>query len=341
MTTHLATTQNQWAETLTARQAHLLQSWAWGELKTRFGWRAWRIQIEEAMAQVLFRRLPLGLSIAYIPKGPVVEWDDAVQVRSLLSAIRAEARKQKAIFLKLEPDVLTNAPQAEAIVAFLQELGFIPGDTIQPRTSQIIDISPAEEDILVRMKQKTRYNIRLAQKKGVTIREGDLRDVAIFHEMSQVTASRDGFDIHSRSYYETAFELFAPERCTLLLAEYQGDPLAALMVFRQDRAAYYFYGASNNHQRNLMPTYLLQWSAIEWARRQGCTRYDLWGIPDDAPTTLEAEFQQRNDGLWGVYRFKRGFGGEIVRSIGAFDYVYNWPLYQMYKLYRRLSGFQL
>ena len=334
---HLLTPQTQWTETLTTRQGHLLQSWAWGELKSRFGWLARRIQVEGAIAQVLFRRLPLGLSIAYVPKGPAVEWDDTVQVRTLLSAIRAEAKKQKAIFLKIEPDVLTTAPQAETITDFLYNSGFVPSDTIQPRTSKIIDISPDEDDILAGMKQKTRYNIRLAQKKGITIREGDLRDVAVFHEMSQITAGRDGFGIHDQDYYKTAFQLFAPEHCTLLLAEYKGDPLAALMVFQQDRIAYYFYGASNNHRRNLMPTYLLQWAAIEWARRHNCTQYDLWGIPDADLATLEAEFQQRSDGLWGVYRFKRGFGGEIVRSIGAFDYVYNLPLYQMYKMYRQLK----
>ena len=107
------------------------------------------------------------------------------------------------------------------------------------------------------------------------------------------------------------------------------------MVFRHGPDAYYLYGASSNEERNRMPAYGLQWAAMQWARRQGCTRYDLWGIPDADAERLEAEFMERSDGLWGVYRFKRGFGGDIVRSIGAFDYVYNAPLYQMYRLYRK------
>ena len=107
------------------------------------------------------------------------------------------------------------------------------------------------------------------------------------------------------------------------------------MAFRQGQDAYYFYGASSNEYRNLMATYLIQWAAIRWAKSQGCTRYDLWGIPDADLTTLEAEFQQRRDGLWGVYRFKRGFGGQVVQSIGAYDYVYSPLLYQLYNLRRK------
>ena len=191
------------------------------------------------------------------------------------------------------------------------------------------------------MKQKTRYNIRLAQRKGVTIREGGIDDLAIFYELSQITAARDGFGIHTLAYYEAAYRFFAPDGCALLIAEIQAEskgqpePLAALMVFRQGETAYYLYGASSNRHRNLMPAYLLQWAAIEWAKRQGCGRYDLWGIPDAEPAVLEAEFTNRHDGLWGVYRFKRGFGGQVVRSLGAFDYVYRPALYRAYRWWRR------
>jgi lipid II:glycine glycyltransferase (peptidoglycan interpeptide bridge formation enzyme) len=122
----------------------------------------------------------------------------------------------------------------------------------------------------------------------------------------------------------------------LLLAEYKQKLLAALMTFRHGNDAYYFYGASSSSHRNLMPAYLLQWEAIQWAKGYHCKSYDLWGIPDAPPSRLEAEFTQRTDGLWGVYRFKRGFGGQIIRSIGAFDYVYNPQLYKVYRFYRRL-----
>ena len=317
---------------------HLLQGWAWGELKRHFGWAPVRVQVGEALAQILFRQLPLGLSIAYIPKGPVVDWADESTRNALLAALHPIAKKHRAIFLKIEPNVQHSdppSPQAGAAAQGLQQAGFIPAGSIQPRRSQVLDITGSDEAILGAMKQKTRYNIRLAGRKGIAIRQGTAQDVGTFHDLSRLTAERDGFGVHSLAYYQTAYQLFAPDRCALLLAEYEGTPLAGLMVFKQKQTAYYFYGASSNQERNRMPTYLLQWAAIEWARQQRCTRYDLWGIPDAEPAELEAEFKNRSDGLWGVYRFKRGFGGDIVRSLGAFDFVYKPALYNLYKWWRR------
>ena len=330
----MTVTPTAWAAIIEAQRGHLLQSWAWGELKSRFGWAAERIQVGEAAVQLLLRQLPLGFSIAYVPKGPLVDWADSAQCETLLTAIHTAARKKRAVFLKIEPDVSTAGPLAPTVNRFLTERGFNPAETIQPRTSQVLDLSASEAHLLQAMKQKTRYNIRLAQKKGVTIRSGDEADLTAFYDLSLLTAQRDGFGIHDLAYYQLAYRLFAPDRCALLLAEFEGRPLAALMVFRQGAKAYYFYGASSNEERNRMPTYLLQWATIEWGQQQGCTAYDLWGIPDANPATLEAEFQARSDGLWGVYRFKRGFGGEVVRSVGAFDFVYNPMLYRLYRLRR-------
>jgi lipid II:glycine glycyltransferase (peptidoglycan interpeptide bridge formation enzyme) len=348
-------TPEQWAGLIEARQGHVLQSWAWGELKSRFGWTARRVQGDEAAAQILFRRLPLGLTIAYIPRGPMVDWANPAQCRALFSIIHAEARQRRAIFLKVEPDLDTlwdadhgqvgpahgsDPPSShETALDFLAAAGFIPADTIQPRTSLIIDLSQDEAAVLAAMKQKTRYNIRLAEKRGVTVRQGSAADVATFHALARTTAQRNEFGVHSLAYYQTAYDLFAPDRCALLIAEVEGEPLAALMVFGQGQTAYYFYGASSNRQRQLMAPYLVQWAAIRWAQSRGSCCYDLWGIPDADPASLETGFEQRQDGLWGVYRFKRGFGGRYVRSIGAFDYVYQPLLYPVYKLYRkRLTG---
>ena len=205
---------------------------------------------------------------------------------------------------------------------------------IQPPRTIIIDIRKGEEEILGRMKQKTRYNIRLAEKKGVSVRAWD--DIDSFHKMMLVTGDRDSFGIHSPEYYRRAYELFRPEgMCELLVAEYEGKPLAALMVFGRGRRAWYFYGASTDEERNRMPTYLLQWEAINWAKMHGCQEYDLWGVPDEDEKTLESNFEKRHDGLWGVYRFKRGFGGELKRVAQAMDRVYN-PL--LYWAYLRLAG---
>ncbi|RME76403.1 MAG: peptidoglycan bridge formation glycyltransferase FemA/FemB family protein [Chloroflexi bacterium] len=327
--------QTLWDDLVARQQGHLLQTWAWGELKSRFGWQAVRLQAEEAAAQVLFRRLPLGLTIAYVPRGPMgLDWADTRQCRAFFSALHAEARRRRAVFLKLEPDLPLDAPAAETARRILQEAGFAPADTIQPRASLVVPIDRPEPDILAAMKQKTRYNIRLAEKRGVTVRQGGAEDVAVFHRLSLTTAERNRFGVHSLPYYQTAFRLFAPRQCALLLADYEGLVIAGLMVFRQGQTAYYLYGASDDAHRNVMAPYLLQWEAMRWARAQNCTRYDLWGIPDEDLPVLEAEFKNRQDGLWGVYRFKRGFGGAYVRMLGGFDFVYRPLLYRLYRLRR-------
>lgn len=344
-------TPTHWDEHLKTHRGHLLQSWAWGELKSRFGWTALRLRVAEAAAQILFRRLPFGLTIAYVPKGPILDWSDSLQCQALFSIIHAEAQKRRAVFLKVEPDLWSVADcpgaagqppelpskRSQVAIDFLQEAGFVLADAIQPRTSLMVDISGPEEMILAAMKQKTRYNIRLAEKKGVTVRRGSPDDLVTFHRLALTTAERNDFGVHSLDYYQTAYSLFSPDRCALLLAEFEAKPLAALLVFRHSEEAYYFYGASANEHRRLMAPYLIQWRAMNWAKSRGCTHYDLWGIPEAGPARLEAEFPHRHDGLWGVYRFKRGFGGRWRQSIGAYDYVYSSALYKLYKLRRQLG----
>jgi peptidoglycan pentaglycine glycine transferase (the first glycine) len=150
--------------------------------------------------------------------------------------------------------------------------------------------------------------------------------------MIQETAVRDRFGAHIPAYYKRAYELFHPKgECEVFVALYEGQPLAALMVFARGIRSWYLYGASTAQHRNLMPNYLLQWESMRWARSRGCTQYDLWGVPDENLETLETEFTSHHGGLWGVYRFKRGFGGELVRSVGAWDRAYNKPLYWIYR----------
>jgi len=132
------------------------------------------------------------------------------------------------------------------------------------------------------------------------------------------------------------YRLFVPQGIgRLLLAEYEGKLIAGVMVFAWGDKAWYMYGASSDAHRDRMPNYLLQWQAMLWAKSRGCRTYDLWGIPDEDEETLEAHFLERHDGLWGVYRFKRGFGGRVLRYVGAWDQVYR-PV--LYWLYRRAPG---
>ena len=284
-----------------------------------------------AGAQLLFRRLPGGVGqLAYVPKGPLVDWDDRTQVEQLTAALDQAALTQGAIALTAEPDLTEAAANREKLLSLgFRESAF---HAIQPRSTLVVDLTSDEEQILLAMKSKTRYNIRLASRKGVAVREGNEEDVAAFNALLAATADRSDFGIHPPGYYEAAFRLFAPRGwARLLLAEVESDPVAGLIVFALPPRAYYFYGASSNAHREKMAPYLLQWEAMRWAKSIGCTSYDLWGIPDVDWETLEAQFIERSDGLWGVYRFKRGFGGDLVRSIGAWDRVYAPLRYRLLK----------
>jgi peptidoglycan pentaglycine glycine transferase (the first glycine) len=319
-----------WADRVRAApNGHLLQSWAWGELKARFGWRVVRLAVGSAGAQVLFRTLPLGLgSIAYVPRGPAADFRDETALAALLNGIRLLARTDRAICLKIEP----NQEDDPELARRLHALGFRPSpQKVQPRRTILVDLDAEPEEILARMKQKTRYNIRLAGRKGVTVRPGTEDDLPAFYNLMTVTGQRDDFGIHSRAYYEAAHRLLVSTGCgRLFLAEYGGRLLAALVVVAFGDTATYLYGASSEAERQRMPAYLLQWEAMLWAREQGCRAYDLWGVPDEDEATLEAGFTERNDGLWGVYRFKRGFGGRLARTIGAWDLVYAPFRYRLY-----------
>jgi peptidoglycan pentaglycine glycine transferase (the first glycine) len=318
---------------------HLLQTWAWGELKGRFGWRVRRVAVGDASAQVLFRPLPARLgTLAYVPRGPAVDYGDAAALRALLDALHPVARRERAICLKIEPNVPQGAPAGDApIESRLRGLGFRPSpQQVQPRRTLLVDLAPEPDQILAAMKQKTRYNIRLAARRGVTVRPGGQADLPAFYRLMAETAARDGFGIHTLAYYQAAHHLFLPDRGRLLLAEYQGQLLAGLVVFAFAGQAVYMYGASSGEQRALMPTYLLQWESMLWARQRGCRTYDLWGVPDEDEETLEAHFQARSDGLWGVYRFKRGFGGRLLRAAGAWDLVYAPLRYRLYELALRV-----
>jgi lipid II:glycine glycyltransferase (peptidoglycan interpeptide bridge formation enzyme) len=206
-----------------------------------------------------------------------------------------------------------------------------------------VDIRPSEKEILAAMKSKTRYNIRLADRKGVRVERGKREDIETFNHLMSITGERDDFGVRSAAYYRRVWELFEPlGMAHMLIARMGQEPIAALMAFACGKKAWYMYGASSNRHRETMPNYALQWEAIRWAKSRGCETYDLYGVPDQELETLESSFTERSDGLWGVYRFKRGFGGDLVRYAGAYDYVYRRSLYWLYhRLVERRSQMPL
>ena len=305
-----------------ASSGHLLQSWGWGELKAHAGWSPLRLalwQDEEiiAAATVLRRtapRFPLHAGhLAYIPKGPVLDWSDPALCATFFSQLTAYLRRQGAISLRIEPgeDMLMT----ELALKCMQDMHMRPVAPVQPLRTIILDLAPSEETLLAQMKEKWRYNVRLAARRGVTIRVAETPDaVHSWYHLLETTGARDQFGIHSCNYYLDAWHIFAPRNeARLLLAEHDGQLLAGIFVGLFARQAIYLYGASGNEQRQLMPNYLLQWEAIRWAKQQGALTYDFWGIPatDDG-----------DEAMAGVYRFKRGWGGRIVQFPGCYEVVY-------------------
>jgi lipid II:glycine glycyltransferase (peptidoglycan interpeptide bridge formation enzyme) len=331
-----------------------LQTSAWAALKSRFEWQAARVVVGDLNAPIggasILLRRAAGVTLAYAPRGPVVEWDDEDATRLVMAAVAREARNRGASVLLVEPE-LPDSPAAQQLLA---RLGLHRSRTIQPPSTVMLDIRGDEEAVLARMKSKWRYNVRLAERKGVTVRELRRDELPVFGKLMAETAVRDHFYAHSDDYYATAYDLLTPTMGAFLVAEYQGVPLGALVVLCCGKMAWYVWGASSNRERGRMPNHALQWAAMRWARQRGATRYDFWGIPDEIgkvavglahgsgagvpvdeiPIDLEA---LPNHDLWGVYRFKQGFGGEVVRHVGTWEMPLKNGGYQLYQVGRELQ----
>jgi peptidoglycan pentaglycine glycine transferase (the first glycine) len=314
---------------------HLLQTWEWAQCKQPYGWQSIPVQWENAAAMVLQRSAtPFHLKILYAPRGPLLDWQNTDLRHRVLADLEALTRRQKAIFIKIDPEILlgtgipgtTDAqenPTGKEITEELTQRGwrFSP-EQIQFRNTALLDLTGSEEQWLARMKQKTRYNIRLAEKKGVTVRQGTANDLPLLYQMYAETSVRDGFVIRPREYYFAIWETFMQQEMAFpLIAEVENEPVAALILFCFAGRAWYLYGMSRNLHRETMPNYLLQFAAMRFARARGCDQYDLWGAPD---------VFDESDSMWGVFRFKDGLGCTVLRTIGAWDYPARPLLYTLY-----------
>lgn len=314
---------------LSIRYAHVLQSWAWGEIKARHGWTPHRVVFKEnnstvACAQILRRPLPrTPFGVVYVPKGPALDFENAELYARVLTELERIARQQRAIFIKIDPDVRVNTPAAQILK---QRAWRVSVEQIQFHNTVTLDLARSENEILAAMKPKWRYNIRLAEKKGVTIERPETGDWKSFYDMYAETSTRDGFLIRSFEYYRNVWTTMSDAgQARLFLARVNEETVAGIILFLFGRRAWYFYGASRNTHRELMPNHLLQWEAMRWAKAQGCTEYDFWGAPDILEDTAP---------MFGVYKFKMGFGGEFVERIPAHDFVVNRALYWLYAVAR-------
>lgn len=297
----------------------VLQTTKWGKLKENSGWTyhplgALEQGVLQGVALILTKKLPLfGATLAYSPRGPLFSSQEA-----LLALLRAGAqllRKEGTLVWKMDP-AITSGDQLWLDTASSQGLKSV--DTgldfqgVQPRFVMTLDLNHSLDTLLKNMKSKTRYNIRYAERKEVrvtSVKEKKL--LSLFYCLLQETAQRDGFTIRPLSYFEAMWDHLVENNMAQVFLAYQHSiPLAGAICFRSGHRAWYVYGASSNENRNLQAAHLVQWEMIKWAKSLGCKIYDFRGVSGD----LNPEHP-----LYGLYRFKEGFGARLESYVGEFD----------------------
>lgn len=332
MSTVSANQKEEWDQFVIANNGSFLQSWSWGEFQESLGRRIWRLEISGLKALVIKHNLPLGKNYLYCPRGPIVQRTTNNKQRTInlfLDQVTKITKKEKSIFFKIEPDNKDDrdSPSETILGTRIVSEGlslFRSSKQIQPAKTLILDITKSEKELLSQLHQKTRYNIRLAQRKGVIIEPAnDNGATDTFLDLLEQTAKRDKFHLHPKEYYQKMLEVLGQEgMIKLFLAKYQNKIVAANLICFFGQTATYLHGASDYNFHQLMAPHFLQWRAISQAKSQGLKYYDFWGIDEKK---------------WpGVTRFKKGFAGEKIIYPGSFDSIFQPWWYRLYNLARRI-----
>jgi len=304
-------------------KGHFMQSPEWAKVKSF--WKNEIIFVKDSEGEIkgamsiLIRKIPiLRYTMMYSPRGPVCDPHDAETLKELLEKAKQLAKKYKSYVLKIDPDIEIEDVEFEEIIKNLGcniLRGLKNYEGIQPRFVFRLDIkNKTEDEIMQAFHHKTRYNIRLAEKKGVEIKIGTREDLGEFYKIMVETGIRDNFVVRSREYYEKVFDCLGPEHLRLYMASFEGKPISGTIAILYGNKCWYLYGASKNEHRNLMPNYLLQWEMIKWAIESGCEIYDFRGVPGNI---------DENNPLIGLYKFKVGFKGKFTEFVGMIEYVFN------------------
>lgn len=370
--------KEKWDDFVLANKGDFLQSWEWGEFQKSFGKTIWRLAVIDekseflAAALLIKHRLPLGKNYLYCSRGPLLKIPNPkfqppnkIQIKNfealklIFDKIKEIAKKENSVFLKWEPaascfNVIAsleysghgNPVSVEINSDFYKSFEIVNSSVnLQPHDTLILDLNKAEEELLAGMKQKTRYNIRLAEKHGVKVRVSDKDtfepDFEKFWDLTEETTSRDKFQSHDKEYYRVMLKNLgggiSSKKCTakLFLAEFEGKILAAnIMIFFGDRAIY-LHGASGAAHRNLMAPYLLQWEQIKKSREMGFKEYDFWGVK----SRLQPATRNPQPNNWeGITRFKTGFGGREINYPDAIDIVYQTMFYKAIKVAKKVKA---
>ena len=320
--------------------ASALQDLNWGKVKNE-EWLTEAVYLEQngnitAAMTILIRRFAKGITLMYAPRGPVCDAEDITTVKQLIKEADGIAKKYNAFAIKLDPEEIYD----KKLEMMYKKSGFkVRNDDkekhefIQPIYNMILRIGgKTEENIFKGYSEKTRYNIRVAEKKGVTVRwSREEKDIEKFYELSEITATRDKISLRSLEYYKKMLDAYDEKHLRVYIAEHEGEALSAAIALNYGGKLFYIYGASSNEKRNLMPNYLMQQTMIKWAIETGCTEYDFGGV---------FEMDKSN----GLFRFKEGFCKQegVTKFIGEIDYVYNKPVYfafvKLLPIYKKCRG---
>ncbi|HAR54718.1 TPA: hypothetical protein DCR79_00275 [Patescibacteria group bacterium] len=312
-------------------QGNLLQSWSWGEFQESFGYKTWRLAVTDSghtLSQLLVIKIPLrlGLHIFYAPRAILINKTQPAghqheAMKLILDYLKKIAPQEKAILLRTDPPL---APSDTAAISIYKSLGFVVSTkSTQPKTNLWLDIQPKEPNILLQMKPKTRYNIRLAEKHGIrVVATQNPKDIAIFHRLMHTTAARDNFRPHPDNYYAQQLAILGQRNLISLFIAYDAEqPLATALVSFFGQTATYLHGASSDQHRDKQPVYALHWQIIQAAKQHDCATYDLGGI------------NLTGSHAWaGITRFKLGFGGNIVDYVGNLELPLHPSWFRLYQL---------
>ncbi|MGB3632643.1 MAG: peptidoglycan bridge formation glycyltransferase FemA/FemB family protein [Rubrobacteraceae bacterium] len=324
---------------------HFFQSYEWGEFKKRLGWKPVRLTLERdgelvGSGQFLFYSTPgVPGGLLYCPKGPWLPWDDDAVVRAFFDGVVEVAERWGAHTVKIEPEVSSDR---EDVKEHLRAFGFEKFRwDLNFKTTLVVDLSPSEDEILANMRKSTRYSVRRAAREGVTVVEDNSPEaIDQFWRMIEVVIERNKFWHRPKDYVISSWQtLFDSGKANLFFAEHEGDRLAALLAVTFGHKYWYLSGASTDEKKNLNASHLLQWKIMKWAKERGATYYDMVNIPH--PDELTEDHP-----MYGIYKFKAGFGGEVADFIGCYDLpiksapakVWNRmePIY--YRLHQRVKG---
>ena len=307
----------------TNKKSHFLQSPEWAEVKSN--WENEMLVVEEngeikGAMLVLLRKVPIfNRYIMYAPRGFVCDEHDKDTLKKLTEKAAEVAKKYKAFIFRMDPDIPASDEEFKSIA---KELGYQMKENIesidqvvQPKYVFRLDIANKnEEELIASFNSKTRYNLRLSKRKGVTTRVGTKADMETFYRIMKETGSRDDFFIRPMSYFEKIYDCMGEDHARIIVAEYEGNPIAAVMPIKYGNKVWYLYGGSSNEYRNLMPNYQLQFEMMKWGLESGCEVYDFRGV---------SGFKDENDPQYGVYRFKKGFNPEFVEFVNELYIVYD------------------